>query len=1037
MTTLKQSWPAALAATSLLASLPVVADAGHLAAARETVKEFTTYPFSDPDPVADPGSRIYPYFRYDGFTDQPVKKKWKVVELENDYIKLTIMPEIGGKIWTAIDKRTGKAFIYNNDVVKFRDIAMRGPWTSGGIEANFGIMGHAPSVANPVDYLVLHKPDGSVSCVIGGLDLLTQSQWRMEINLPKDKAYFTTTPFWYSSRPIEEPYYVWMNSAVKASGGLQYQFPGQYFVGHDGEVRDWPIDRKNGKDVSRYDDNDFGTSKSYHVAGKYSEYWGAYWKDEDFGMGHYAERGDMPGKKIWIWGLSQQGMIWERLLTDHSGQYSELQSGRLFNQSSDKSTFSPFKHRGFAPFGTDTWSEYWFPVRGTKGYRAVNRYGALNLSDDGGKPKVYFYALQQVDEVLSLSIGGKTTYHRTLHLKPGEVFTDDLPTWSAGQAPVLALGGNKLVYDATPGHDLLNRPTAMPADFDWHSAYGLYMQGKEQVRAREFAKAESSLKASLHKDHNFVPALAELATLDYRNHRYDEALELARRALAIDTYDPASNFVYGLVNDKLGHTADAKDGFDIAALDMGYRSAASTELAELSLRSGEAARAEEFARRALVTNQYNIEALQTLAVSYRLTGQEAKAQQVLKTILGLDPLNHFARSEQYLWHPSAATRVQLQSSIRSELPAQTYIELADWYSHNGLKDAALGILALAPRHAEVLYREAYLGDKPLDMEQVDLREILPFRAETRDILEHLIATNKDWRLKYHLALIEWFNNDRGAAQGLFRQIGDAPRMASFYATRAKLFPEQAEADLEKARQLDPAEWRYVKALANHYLERGAEAQALSLVEPFYPAHPDHIIGMLYAKTLLRNGRYADAESVMAKLDVLPNEGATEGIALYREAKLMQAVRELKLKHYDAALRYIDAARDWPRNLGVGKPYSTDVDERMEDWLSYLTLHASGNEKLAQENLSKVLAFVPRIDNTIRNFEPANLVVSAWALKTAGRSSELPAAMTAWTAKDPGAPIYSWCRAVLDSGRPSEQNGARNEGAARVINELLK
>ena len=102
----------------------------------------------------------------------PQQKDWKVVELENDYIKLTILPEIGGKIWSATEKKTNKEFLYYNHVVKFRDVAMRGPWTSGGIEANYGIIGHTPNCATPVDYITLNKEDGSVSCIIGVLDLL-------------------------------------------------------------------------------------------------------------------------------------------------------------------------------------------------------------------------------------------------------------------------------------------------------------------------------------------------------------------------------------------------------------------------------------------------------------------------------------------------------------------------------------------------------------------------------------------------------------------------------------------------------------------------------------------------------------------------------------------------------------------------------------------------------------------------------------------------------------------------------------------------
>ena len=94
------------------------------ATVKEYSKVFKTYPFSDPDPVARMG-HIYPYFRFDGYTDKAVDKSWKVVELENDYISVIILPEIGGKIWAAKEKSSGKAFLYDNHVVKFRDIAMR------------------------------------------------------------------------------------------------------------------------------------------------------------------------------------------------------------------------------------------------------------------------------------------------------------------------------------------------------------------------------------------------------------------------------------------------------------------------------------------------------------------------------------------------------------------------------------------------------------------------------------------------------------------------------------------------------------------------------------------------------------------------------------------------------------------------------------------------------------------------------------------------------------------------------------------------
>ncbi len=187
------------------------------ATVREYQQVFPTYPFSDPNPIPAVG-RIYPYFRFDGFTDVSEPRAWKVIELENAYLKVWILPEIGGKIWNAVDKRTGRSFIYFNQVVKFRDIAMRGPWTSGGIEANYGIIGHTPNVATPVDYVTRTNPDGSVSCIIGALDLLTRTPWRLEIRLGPAEAAFSTTSFWYNASDLEQPYYSWMNVGIPVRG---------------------------------------------------------------------------------------------------------------------------------------------------------------------------------------------------------------------------------------------------------------------------------------------------------------------------------------------------------------------------------------------------------------------------------------------------------------------------------------------------------------------------------------------------------------------------------------------------------------------------------------------------------------------------------------------------------------------------------------------------------------------------------------------------------------------------------------------------
>ena len=344
---------------------------------REYRTERVTYPFSDPDPVFN--SQLYPYFLYEGYSVNPEKKDWTVVELENDYLVVKIYPEIGGKIWAATDKKTGKSFLFDNPVVMFRNIALRGPWTSGGLEANFGIIGHSPHCSTPVDYCHRSNPDGSASCFISHLDLITRTSWTVEINLPADSACFSTKVFWHNESWYQQPYYTWMNLGVGASDGWQTINPGTNTLGHQGEVSTWPIG-ENGLDVSYYKNNTFGGDHSNHLFGKLAESFGFYDHAQDYGMAAYIPAEDKRGRKLFLWGLSDAGLIWERLLTVPPGtQYIELQSGRLFIQNAESSSKTPFKHRNFSPLAVDCWEEFWMPVGPIGGFVTASPYGSMNV----------------------------------------------------------------------------------------------------------------------------------------------------------------------------------------------------------------------------------------------------------------------------------------------------------------------------------------------------------------------------------------------------------------------------------------------------------------------------------------------------------------------------------------------------------------------------------------------------------------------------------------------------------------------------------
>ena len=1002
-----------LCATSLLQPL-----FAQQATVTETVETVKTYPFSDPDPVADPSDLFYPYFRFDGFSAKGINRQWKVVSLENDYIKLTLFPEIGGKIWGAVDKTTGKEFIYNNHVVKFRDIAMRGPWTSGGIEFNFGIIGHAPTSSTPIDYVTRQKPDGSVSCYVSSYELVTRTLWTVEVNLPKDKAYFTTTTTWHNSSSIDQPYYQWMNAGYPAAGNVEFCYPGTNYIGHGGELHSFPLDEQ-GRDISWYEKNDFGNSKSYHIVGKYNDFYGAYWHDNDFGSIHHADYDEKLGMKIFLWGLSREGGIWEDLLTDTNGQYIELQSGRMYNQPASNSSLTPYKHTAFGPQATDRWTEYWFPVKGIKGVSKASRIGALNVLREDGFLKLYFSPLQKLSTTIKLYEGEKEMNSIPLNCGVLETWKDSIPlnkAVAAGRLKVV-VGEDLLVYSEVPSDNITSRPKQLPADFDWSSAYGLYTQGEQWMNQKVLDKAEKFLLASLEKDPYFVPALTDLASLYYRQGRYDEALARCKTALSINTYDGDVNYLYGLCNMALGNHTDAKDGFSVASYSPGVRSAAYEKLAEMYLMDRNWTKAEHYALRSKEFNQMNLSADHVLMVVYRKTNQPEKAKALIDPLLEDLPLYHAARFEQlYQGEGSGHPIDDLQSLIRNELPFETYMELAEWYESVGCTEEALSLLSCAGNYPIALYKQAYLlhqagnDDESRGMLQragaLSPAMVFPFRPSSLKALEWAKTVQPDWKIDYYEALIRWANQDKAKALELLENCGEAD-YAPFYLSRASLKEGESRlADLLKAEQIEMS-WRTGFALINHYVANNQWQKAVETGKKYTKKYPsNYYIGLKYAKALCETGQYQPCISLLSRMQVLPNEGSYAGRAVYREANLYRAMEQLSHKNYKQVVKSVETSKEWPENLGVGKPYDNMIDNRLEDYLEAKAAAGQGDSR----KTSALLAAVADYTISRSHFESGNLL-SALALRESGKVQEADHMVAAWSTDFPENRVVQWCTAI--------------------------
>lgn len=923
------------------------------AVTRETIK---TYSFAEADPMPilarsgfwGKGAKLYPYSFFDTLSKTAAAQEWTVVRLENPYISLAVLPEVGGKIWGAVEKSTGREFIYTNHVLKFREIALRGPWVSGGIEFNFGIVGHTPAGATPVDYVVRQNPDGSVSCFVGTLDLPSRTRWTVEIFLPADRACFETRAQWYNPSPLHQSYYAWMNGAVHAGEDLQYSMPGRYHIGHDYSVplRPWPVDEK-GRDLSWYGNNDFGPYKSYFTVGEYEHYFGGYWREAAFGFGHYALYDDMPGRKVWIWGLSRQGAIWEDLLTDTDGQYTEPQSGRLLNQSD---------HAFFAPEATDRWTETWFPYKEIGPMTYASPLGVMNVEHESDLLVVKLCALRKIDEEMAVFLNGEEHASERIRLKPMEVFEQTFPLPAETGLCTVKVGG-ETCYVSDPAANDLNRPISFH-DEDESTTEGLFLAAARLETARDHHQALLKYTECVEREPRHVRALCRIAELRLRRAEYAEALSCVRKALEILMYDPEANYIYGILSNRLGKKTDAKEAFGWAARSMAFRSTAYCRLAEIHLSEESHDLALDYARRALDFNRYNFNASLISAVVLRKKGVLAGARRRLDELLEIDPLNHAARFELHLLEGDAESLETFRSMIRSELPHEHYIEAALFYVKIGLTDEAIELLELADDHPVACYWLAFLrkddGERSLASieraRSISPNLVFPFREETIPVLTWAMDTAPGhWTETYYLGLIYWSKGRIDAAIDLFSGI-EPPDFPPFYLCRAHLNetrrPDLAREDLEMAVELDPRSWRSWHRLLAFYLRAGLDEPALARSREAMERFPGADAILLdRVRALMAMDRFGSAALLLDGPVILPAEGATGVRDLYSTCHLRLALAKMECGEFAAAVEHLEKSKSFPENLGSGKPY--DPDQRREDYLLALCFDRLGNALRAE------------------------------------------------------------------------------------------
>ena len=932
-------------------------------------KSLLTYDFSDPNPIPilSKNPKIYPYFTFDGYDLNSEQKKFKIIELENDYVQVFVMPEVGGKVWGAIEKSTGNEFIYRNEVVKYRNISMRGPWTSGGIEFNFGLIGHHPSTATPVDYVIQENEDGSVSCIVGNIDLPSRTQWRVKINLPKDYAGFFTEAVWYNPTPLHQSYYNWMTAAAPAANDLEFFTPGNAYLEHSGKSNNWPIN-EGGKNLSKYNQNNFGPSKSYHVVGEFNDFFGGYYKNSGYGYGHWGNYEDIPGQKLWLWSQSRSGGIWEDLLTDTDGQYIEFQAGRLFVQYLPSGDVNPISNVSFEPNSIDIWQESWFPVKEIGGISDASQYGAIYIIRDEDSTTLNLNPFINFNGKIQILLDDKKYLEENVNLQPMDVYKMKFKI-NEGINFRVKINDLKIDYE-TINKKLIKRSFSSHTLKIKETNQSLFNSAIQDISYRDFDKAKEKLKKIIEEDPYHTDAISYLGEIHYRNGEYKKAIDIIYSGLSIDTYNPSLNYIAGIIYKEIGDYINSKESLGWASRSIKYRSNALSKIAEISLIEKDYEAAISYSNKSLEYNSNNISSLEVLAISNRLLSNKEDHQKILTKIESIDPIHHILSFEKFLIDPNEINKTKFINSHRSELRNETFLELSIRYFNLDQTKEAQMILMKGPRHLTNDLWISYISNNKDKLDDLvksnSINFIFPFRRETIKVLEWAKNNISNWKVDYLLALNLWSKGRHDESRKLFKELSDIPENENFYLSRASLMEGSNVAsynnDIKKAYMINKKNWRavleYGRSLQNS--NEFSEARKVLRTE-FERNKSNYMIGMEYIKVLLNVNQYEKAINVLENLKILPYEYAGEGRELYEKAYFNSAIKKIDDGKIDDAIKLIIKSKLWPEELGVGKPYKPD--ERIQNFLLYICYKKLGkpNHKFfldeivsySKENIDKI------------------------------------------------------------------------------------
>lgn len=358
---------------------------------------------------------------------------------------------------------------------------------------------------------------------------------------------------------------------------------------------------------------------------------------------------------------------------------------------------------------------------------------------------------------------------------------------------------------------------------------------------------------------------------------------------------------------------------------------------------------------------------------------KSEQEKINATILHLDPMNHFIRFEDYWQNKNAVNEQLFTFLIRDELPQQTYLNLATWYSNIDLNEESKAVLEACPeKNDEILYWLAWLHRNDNNAQEY-LKEandetaylVFPFRSESVAVMKWASGKSPTWKSRYYLALIDAFRDHKNQALQLMEE-GIAPEnFAPYFVLRARLRDssdvQNIQADLSKAQEIDKSDWRYGKYLAEFLLSQKKYAVALMIIEPYYKKdNTNYMTELLYIQCLVMNRNYESAEKIFDHINILPYEGAGSAHNYYVQTKLKLALQNLKKQNYNLALQKVKEATLWPENLGAGSPYPDMIDSSLEENIRKVIIETQKGQKVTANVIGELERKIDKVGSISDN-----------------------------------------------------------------------